>query len=430
MHNLDNILIELIFILLLFLLFVANYQIMKKRIMHPAVLFSLVWCIILALHLFFSFTLLNELFPLTLSTYIIFFMGALAFSFGAFIETAIAEKVEVKSKAINNIPNTSQTGINVSLRCLLLAIIIIGLPFYIQAAYRVFLASNIDSFFAGLRTELSYGSEDIGWTKYLVSFSFVVFAINLYSFFKERTKTNKILVSVNFLFTLTYAVFVTGRGLFLMLLLLYFGLSYVQNKNFSLKKIASFFTLFILLFISIGIMYGKGGDKENTIKENIKPVLQTTAIYLVTPLNAFDWEKHHQFQVTYEGNYSLRFFTKIAEQLDLTPNLKVTELVQPFVFVPYPTNVYTIYSPYIKDFGNLYAWVMLFLFGYIHTFIFFKALSTKSFRYSVYFSFLLFPLFMSFFQDQYLSLFSQWLQIVVYFEGIQFLNKFFVSAND
>ncbi|MEO7834648.1 MAG: hypothetical protein ABIR50_04965, partial [Ginsengibacter sp.] len=153
--------------------------------MHPAVLFSLVWCIILALHLFFSFTLLNELFPLTLSTYIIFFMGALAFSFGAFIETAIAEKVEVKRKAINNISNTSQTGINVSLRCLLLAIIVIGLPFYIQAAYRVFLASNIDSFFAGLRTELSYGSEDIGWTKYLVSFSFVVFAINLYSFFKE-----------------------------------------------------------------------------------------------------------------------------------------------------------------------------------------------------------------------------------------------------
>jgi oligosaccharide repeat unit polymerase len=394
--------------------------------MHPAVLFSLVWFIILSLHLIFSFTLLDKLFPLNLSTYIIFFIGALAFSFGAFIQTAIAEKNKVKG--INYISN--QTCISLTLRCILLAIIIIGLPFYIQAAYRVFLASNIDSFFVGLRTELSYGSEDIGLTKYLVSFSFVVFAVNLYSFFKERNRTNKILLTLNLIVTLTYIVFVTGRGMFLMLLLLYLGVSFLLNKKFSVKKISFFFLLFLIFFIAIGIMFGKGGDTENTMRENITPALQTTAIYLVTPLNALDWEKHHQFHVGYEGDYSLRFFKKIAEQLNLAPNAKVTELVQPFVFVPYPTNVYTIYSPYIKDFGNIYAWLMLFLFGFINTFVYFKAVCTKNLRYSVYFSFLLFPLFMSFFQDQYLSLFSQWLQIVVYFETIQFVNKFLFLPND
>ena len=427
MHELTDILIEITFIFLHLFLFLVNFRVMKNKIMHPAVLFSLVWFVILLLHFIFSFTLLDQLFPISISTYLVFFIGTLAFSFGGFIETVIWQKKQANENKIELSNPTPEEHINLKLRYILLAIIIIGLPFYIQAAYRVFLASSIDNFFVGLRTELSYGTEDIGWTKYLVSFSFVVFAINLYTFLKERNRTNKILLTVNFLITLTYAVFVTGRGLFLMLLLLYFGLSYLQNRNFSIKKITSFFILFMLLFISIGIMYGKGGDKENTMKENIKPVLQTTAVYLVTSLNALDWEKHHQFHVTYEGNYSLRFFKKIGEQLDLTPNLKVTELVQPFVFVPYPTNVYTIYSPYIKDFGNLYAWLMLFLFGFIHTFIYFKALSTKSLRYSVYFSFLLFPLFMSFFQDQYLSLFSQWLQIVVYFEGIQFLNKFFVS---
>lgn len=424
MHYLDNILIELIFILLHFLLFVTNYQIMKKRIMHPAVLFSLVWFIILLLHFIFSFTLLNELFPLSLSTYLIFFTGVFAFSFGAFIQTVISQKNENRE---NNIANNSIADISISLRYIILALVVIGLPFYIQAAYRVFLASNLDSFFGGLRNELAYGNEDIGPLKYLTSFSFVVFAMNLYAFFKNRNRINKLLVILSFLITLTYAIFVTGRTLILMILALYIGISYILNKKFSIKKITRLIAVFIIFFIAIGIMYGKGGDTDNTAKENVMPAAQTFAIYLVTPLNALDWEMNNQFHINYNGNNSLRFFMKIGEQLHLTPNLKVNELVQPFVFVPYPTNVYTFYSPYINDFGKLYAWVIIAFLGFLHTFFYDKALATKNLRYTLYYSFLLFPLLMSFFQDQYLSLFSQWLQIVICIEGLIFLNKFFVS---
>ena len=50
--------------------------------MHPAVLFSLLWCVVLLLHFIFSFTLLDELPPLSISTYFIFFIGVVAFSFG------------------------------------------------------------------------------------------------------------------------------------------------------------------------------------------------------------------------------------------------------------------------------------------------------------------------------------------------------------
>ncbi|MDE3185315.1 MAG: oligosaccharide repeat unit polymerase [Bacteroidota bacterium] len=396
---------------------------MKKKIMHPAVLFSLIWFTVLLLHFIFKLTILPDLFPLSTSTFLIFFIGTLAFSFGGFVQTIIWQK---KNTEIT--PACSgQSNINLALRIILLVIIAVGLPFYIQAAYRVFLASNIDNFFVGLRTELSYGSEDIGPLKYLVSFSYVIFAVNLYCYLTEKNRLNGILLIANLLISITYAVFVTGRGLFLELVLIYLGLSYLLNKNFSVKKIFYLLIFFMLVFIAIGIMYGKGGSEKNTLKENIKPAAETTAVYLVSPLNALEWERHHHFQINYDGNHSLRFFMKIAEQLKWVPNAKVEELTQPFVFVPYPTNVYTIYSPYIKDFGNFYAWFMLFVFGFIHTFIYLKAISAKSIRYTVYFSFLLFPLFMSFFQDQYLSLFSTWLQVVIYFEGILFLNKFFVS---
>lgn len=427
MHSLDNILTELIFILLHFLLFVVNYQIMKKRIMHPAVLFSLLWFIILLLHFSFSFTLLDELFPISISTYLIFFIGVLSFSFGSFIQTVIRQKKESSKNQIKVIADISENKISLTLRFILLAIIIIGLPFYIQAAYRVFIASNLDNFFVGLRTELSYGDEDIGPLKYLVSFSFTVFALNLYVFFKEKNKINTILLIVNFLITLTYAIFTTGRGLFFMSLTLYIGMAYLFDTSFSIKKILRLMVVFLILFMGIGILYGKGGDTESSASENIKPAAQTTALYLVTSLDALDLETSHQLKINYAGNNSLRFFTKIGEQLNLIPNLKASELVQEFVFVPYPTNVYTFYSPYIKDFGKFYAWFMIALFGFLHTFLYNKALATKNIRYSLYYSFMLFPLLMSFFQDQYLSLFSTWLQIVVYIEGFIVLNKFFIS---
>ncbi len=422
MHDLDNILIELSFIFLQFLLFVANYQIMKKKIMHPAVLFSLIWFSILLLHFIFKLTLLSELFPLSVSTFLVFFFGTLAFSLGGFIQTVIWQKQNSQTILVDSKNN----DINQLLRIVLLSIIVIGLPFYIRAAYRVFLASNIDNFFIGLRTELSYGDEDIGVVKYLTSFSFIVFAINLFAYFKHKNTINRILLTVSLLLAFTYALFVTGRTLIFLLLCIYVGISYVLNNGVSIKKIGLLTGFFILFFISIGIMYGKGGDTENSLKENIRPAAEMTAIYLVSPLNAFEWETHHQLQINYEGNNSLRFFMKIGEQLHVVPNLKVDELVQPFVFVPYLTNVYTVYSPYIKDFGKLYAWLMIALFGFLHTWLYNKAVSTKNIRYTLYYSFLLFPLLISFFMDFYLTITSLWLQIIFFTEIFLKINQLLV----
>ena len=278
MQSLDNILTELTFIFMHFFLFMANYSVMKKKIMQPAVLFSLIWFIILLLHFTFRFTLLEGLFPLSFSTFLIFFIGVVAFSFGSFIQIVISEKRNANKKNIPlNIIN-DQNDISLSLRYFFLFIVIIGLPFYIAAAYRVFVASNIENFFSGLRTELAYGDEDIGPVKYLTSFSFVVFAINLFAYFKHKNTTNRILLTLSVFLAFTYAIFVTGRTLIFLLLSVYIGISYVLNNGVSIKKIGLLIGLFMIFFISIGILYGKGADSENSPKENINQPAQTTAL--------------------------------------------------------------------------------------------------------------------------------------------------------
>lgn len=427
MDHLENIMIELGFVLLHFLLFVFNYRVMNKKIMQPAVLFSLLWFLIISLHFIFRFTILNELFPLHTETLVIFFMGALCFSLGSYIVAGWQQKITSSPYGDSLIMENQPVIISLHLRLILLAIIIIGLPFYIQAAYRVFIASNIENFFVGLRTELSYGTEDIGITKYFVSLSFVVFAINLIAYFKEKNKVNTYILIGTLVITIVYAIFTTGRTFFFLLISIYLGISYLYNLRFSLKKISWILVIFLIIFSLMGIFYGKGGDTEDTTRDNITAATQTTGIYLVSSFNAFDWELHHNFTVNNSGNNTLRFFQKIGESLNLIQNAKYDDIVKEFVFVPYPTNIYTFYSPYIKDFGKLYSWIMISIFGFLHTFLHNKAVNSGKVRDTIYYSFMLFPLLMSFFQDEYLSLFSTWIQVIFYTEAFLLANKLFIS---
>ncbi len=423
MYHFEDIIVSLIFIIAHGLMFIMNYNLAKKVIMSPAVLFSLVWFIIVLLHFIFSFTLLDKLEPLSISVYLIFFIGVFAFSIGAFIETAYLQKKN-KLKQIKQYLSYSENHASLLLKCFLILIGLIGLPFFIQASYKLFIASNLDNFFVGLRSEVSYGDVDLGPLKYLFALSLVAYAFILRSYFQEKNFINALLLVISFLITFTYAVFTTGRLLFLLILAVYLGIRFINNsKIFTLKKIINFTLIFMSVFILFGILYGKGGDLEGSATENIKPAAQGTAIYLVSSLNALQYQLHDQFRVSHNFYHTLRFFFKLGKALNLVPNAQVNNLIQPFVLIPYPTNVYTIYSPYIKDFGRAYAWLVIFFLGLLQTYLYNKAIEKKDFRNTIWYSLLLFSLLVSFFDDQYFSLISFWIQFAAFTEIIIFLNK-------
>ncbi|CAN5283771.1 O16 family O-antigen polymerase [soil metagenome] len=417
MIEINPILIDLIFITAQLFLFLINYK-KFKQLLHPATLFSFVWMSVIVVHFVSRFTVLPLLYPLSLTAYLIFLTGCIVFA-----ASAAVVDISNHDRTIN-LRQHNFVEISLLLRIGILSIIVIGLPFYVQAAYRVFIASKIDDFLVGLRTELAYGDEDLGPVKYLLSFSFVVFAVNLYALLKEKSIVNKILFFINLIVTTVYAVLATGRTFFFMLLVIYMGIAFMINRRSSIKKYALIVGSFILLFMIIGIVYGKGGNTDESSKSNILSASEVTASYIVTPLNAFDQEIETKKEPKFTGDNSLRFFIKIGQALGFTESHKETSLIQDFVLVPYPTNVYTYYSTYKKDFGIIYAIIMLMIFAGLHTWLYNKAWQTSSLRYILYYSFLLYPLLISFFQDQYMSLFSTWLQFVFYIEAILFVNKF------
>lgn len=423
MVDLPNILTDIIFVFIQGLAFFFTYYIFNRRILQPAVLFSFVWFMIILLRFFFKLTLLNELYAVDVTTYLVFFAGTFVFILSSYITQLIYQK-SIGRTTISSGKEFGDQNPQINIRIIITSLMIAGLPLFILASYRVFLASNIDNFFVGLRTELSYGDEDIGPVKYLISFSFVVYAINLFSYLNVKNRKNLTLLVISIIAVITYAVFSTGRTFFFMILAIYLGISYMQGKRFSLKRNVFLLALFLIFFTSMGIFYGKGGDSNDTIKDNLFPASQTTAIYLTSSLNAFNYELKNDLEINNSGQNTLGFFLKLSEVFkSSTTQPAESKLVKEFVFIPYATNVYTFYSPYIRDFGILYALLMLSIFSIVHTLLFCKATHEKKIRYIIYFTFLLYPLMMSFFQDQYMSLFSTWLQIIFYTELILFCNK-------
>ncbi len=317
------------------------------------------------------------------------------------------------------------------LRIIFLGIALAGLPFFLRAAVAAFVKSEAENFLVGVRTELVYGEGGLGPTIYFVGFSFVSYAFSLIAKIRQPNLINRILLWVSLLVALVYAVFSTGRTTFLIIIGLYAGLRHVLDSKFNLRIFLWIIPVFAIVFAMYGMIFGKGGDYEDSLSNNLQASSQNTAVYVVVPLSAFDYEIHHPYEVNGAGNYTLRFFYVAAQSFGFISRVPFDAgLINNFVFVPYANNVYTIYSSYMKDFGIGYALIIVFLFGILQSWLYTKAVRTKNYKFAIYYAMLLYPLIMSFFADQYIGLFSQWLQFVIYVELFFLLNKIvFISKH-
>lgn len=402
-----------------------NY-LFHRRLMAPPVLFSLLWAVSVGLHSLFSVTLLDGLYPISIPTLLLFTGGVLVFSLGGMLYL-LYNKPDFNTTADTHRLSLDFPPFSFLFRLSLILICVVTLPFFIQKAIELFVKSQAENFFVGLRSELSYGEEGLGPLKYIVNFSIFVYGICQIEQLRFPTMRNKVIMIVSLLLAIIYAIFFTGRTYFIMLLAMYVTIQMIYNHKYNFRRLLYIGPTVIILFTVIGLVYDKGGSLDEHFASNLKTSSQNTALYFSGSLSAFDWEVNHNFSVTYNGQNSLRFFYVIAAALGLTSPLTFNDsIVQEFVFIPYETNVFTIYSPYVRDFGYAYPLFVLFAIGLLQTWLYAKALNTGSPRFAIYSSLLMYPLVMSFFQDQYFSLLSVWLQSVAIIETFFFANKLFI----
>jgi oligosaccharide repeat unit polymerase len=390
----------IVFLFIIGLNVLFNYSI-NKTIGYPPFLFSLVWFIVIFFHFLCHTFDLVTIFELSFKALSIYTLGVVLFTLGG-----LAIKLKCKFEYVDPTENELFL-VRKNIDVVLILISLVFLPFFLMSSYRLAIEYMIyDSLFAGLRNS-TIQEQDIGFSKYGINFAYVSFFIQFYLYIRERHNNFKLKLSA--LILLLFCVFSTGRTFYIVYLCLIFGVLIVFQK-LKRKHLVYAFSGFLGLFSAIGILLNNGGSTENSVQENISGLAENFMIYLLGSLSAFDAFIHTNYSPTY-GENSFRFIYSVFYKMGLV-EAKPNELVDQYVSIPFDTNVYTVYKIYFQDFGLLFMILIIVSMALIHTYFYLKAINERQFMPSFLYAVLLYPLLMSFFQEQYLSLMPTWIYFI------------------
>lgn len=378
---------------------IAGWNYAKLRDpLYPPFIQSALWATVCTLYLIWD----SELLPISTFTQVIFVLGAVSFSAGGATVT-FGYKPNYEPMAS---PLTRQT--NIYLWLLLLLSWGLIFPYYDRAEELAAIGVGETPLIA-LRSALSVDGEGFGIVAYALPGSLFCTIGHLY-FGKAIGAFRAIAATVP---TLAYASMFAGRTLLFTTLVAGLAVLAITRRIRARNALLLFVTIGIAVFVAIGIALNKAGSYDQTALENVPEILDAMRIYLLGGAPAFDILQENTNHLGW-GINTFRSVFALAKSLGIS-NAEVVPLVKEFVFVPVPTNVYTIYQPYYEDFGLAGALAILFGLGYVHSLTYrFSSSRSRTAFWAIAYSLMMYPLFMQFFHDQYFSLLSFWGQLAAF----------------
>ena len=158
-------------------------------------------------------------------------------------------------------------------------------------------------------------------------------------------------------FTVEFAL-MEKSGILVMILSTLFVLH--QKKTIKVRTIGLVLASTIVLFFLIN------ASKESKQEESAT-FLDFFGMYVTSPAVAFGY-----LDQDLNNYFGINTFSQVYQYLDVVfgLHLQYTNRLQEIVFVPVPTNVYTIFQPFYEDFGTtgvgLFAIIYGFIFGWIY----------------------------------------------------------------
>jgi oligosaccharide repeat unit polymerase len=389
-------------------LFAANFYV-SKNVFYPPAIFSLIWTIVLFSYLLFLSNHNGSSYLLETRTLIIFLSGQIIFSVSGLLVFSYlkSEKSEVITERV----------ILFSFDKWLLVFLLGMFPIYIKAIVNIVDNSKLANvnFYLALRHEYVNNGINLGVLDYLntisvFSFAFVQYKFNFLSNGQLANRKNILYKCLFYLVVFAYAFLSTGRTYFVLLLSIYIAFKVISK---SIKKYHIVFAsvLVMVIFIANALILGKGASVDNSASENANSIFNNFTIYFLGGAYGFNSLMKTDFIFEY-GENVFRFFISVAHALGIT-SLQPKELVMPYITSPIDSNVYSMYYNYFKDFGYFGLFFNA-IWGALHTFFYCKAKLNFRFLNVCCYALLMYPLLMSFFQDQYMSLLSTWIQLLFF----------------
>ena len=372
----------------------------RMGIANPFQLYFLVWFLVI-----FGYYASRETYISVSSEFIVLLIAANFFSFFLLFFVYNMRKGVSKLLIPINISKSQD-------RLIVLAqiAVIVALPFIYLRAITLTGGGDIFSIsgYTQLRAAASDGGQSFSLYNYFMNFSFVVSSLTTFSYRQKKTNLGRLLVSV--LVSLSYIYLSTGRSYILFFLCL-MVIPLVISEGIGLKSILTSVLIFSGLFIFSAMMTGKGISINVGILENIQSFTEYMRSYTVAPLLAFSKLVESGPEIDW-GKNTFRFFIALQYALGLR-DTQPESLIRDYAVVHVPTNVYTVYEVYFRDFFY-FGMIIPPAFLIVHYWLYRRALRFSG-VWIFYYSASVYPLLMQFFQDQYFSLLSMWIQVAFWY---------------
>ncbi len=295
----------------------------------------------------------------------------------------------------------------------LTGVVLVGLVLYANKAAQLASSGPFTNLYINLRYALSVTWEetggDLGVVSYFIPCAYLLAAIavlNRRGF--EQPRSSSLLVATTVIVGLTYGVLSSGRSVVLPLIIIVLVIPTILRATTAGKTARTLGILVFSLFVVVGLALGKGGTFAGSIRDNWAGMRDSFVLYSVGGIPSFDTFIHNQARDLEMGVNSFRTIFAVLRALGFRS--PYVPLVQPYADIPMPMNVYTVYQPYIKDFG-IGGILTLFPFGFAHGWLYRRAtVLNPHAAYVFLFSLSLFPLSLQIFQDMYFSVLSTWIQ--------------------
>lgn len=385
-----------------------------RSILYPPFIFNLIWFLVILVYVIFKCIDPGEMDTLHTKTFILIGISNILFTLGGLYARFQFRKkpsdISFRPSAIPEIMGD-----------LIIVVTLISLVLLWFKARD--LASQVwaKNFFIALRHQLTNMRMTYGILDYFLVFGLFASLYRLYLFdnFSDLDVGKKAKLVFSVLVSFAFLALSTGRTYIFFYFITVFITLFLKGK-FKSRYITGFLFLALMAFITVGIILNKGGEFGESAGENMRQGLRHILAYFEGPVLALDRFITSGFDHTF-GRNTFRFFIAVLYETGLVTTPPV-DIVKEWIFVPYPTNVFTVFQPYVMDFGMVGCWVIMFCFGLVHTWMFYRA-KTAGNHFKMLTAFSYYPLLMVFFQDQYFSLLSFWVQLWFYSFILLFLFR-------
>lgn len=285
-------------------------------------------------------------------------------------------------------------------------ILLIGLPLIYQRATDL-AGGNIFTSIGYTRLRYAFNMEgaSVGFLRYFTPLSFVASAIAVY--FASKKQISKFSALLTVFSGLCYAFLATGRTFFLLIFILIVVPLAVSGK-IKTKTMALLGALLISVFFLIAWLTSKGTSVNASFGENVAGFVDSMQSYLVAPFVALSM-LFDKLSTMHYGDYSLRFVLSLLSSQGLTD--PPAPIVKGYQFTPIPTNLYTVYEVYFRDFG-VFGFFIPLIFLPVH-WIMYKSAKRKNDFFVIVYAISVYPLLTQILQDQYMTLISTWIQMAL-----------------